>query len=265
MAQSEVVLSFGKAKGDQVVSLFAQAEKLALPTVGDLLFAGQRQRSRILLRTGKGLDVNGSAFHAYSTKSPVYYYPGAQADNKQYVGPKTKAETKSFKSRERATDRVAKLIGLKNKNSRTVIVKGANRGAHAQYVQKTSRGLKFSSYAAFKAAFGRLGVDLRGIKAPHMLQALIVTVKDFIATQYEPLENAQTEPADEIKIGIYGHEAERASGHQRGYKYLPKRQFLGASNSDQDAMGQDIMSRIASRVRASLGISASVRGSNNTP
>ncbi len=261
MAQSEVVLSFGKAKGDQVVDLFAQAEKLALPTVGDLLFAGQRQKSRILLRTGRGLDVNGSAFHGYSTKGPIYYYPGGPANNSAAATPKE--EKKSASKRKAATNRVANLIGLKGKNSRTVIAKGANSGTHAQYVQRTRTGLKFSSYAALKAAFGRLGVDLRGLKAPHMLQALIVTVQDFIAGQFEPLENAQTEPANEIKIGIYGHEAQRASGHQRGYKYLPKREFLGASNSDQDAMSEDIMRRMVVRVKSVFGVSASVRGSNN--
>jgi hypothetical protein len=259
VAKSDVVLNFGGRSGDEVVDLFAQAEKHALPTVGDLLYAGQRQRSRILSRTSKGTDVNETPFQAYSTKSPVYYYPGAQSNNKSSSGSKTK-EQQSVKGRERATDRISKLIGLNGKNSRSVSVKGS----HAQYVQKTTKGLKFSSYAAFKAAFGRLTVDLRGIQAPHMLQALIVTVQDFVAGQFEPAPMSQTEPANEVRIGIYGEEAQRASGHQRGAGHLPKRAFLGANDQDKEIMCNDIMQRMAFRIRQSLGISATVRQSKDT-
>lgn len=235
MANSEVVLRFGKRTGDQVMEAFSDLEKATTVTIGDLLYAGQRQRTRILQRTARGVDVNETAFHPYSLKGPIYYYPG-----------------KNNKSRKAAVNRVSKKIGISG-NSKTLRV----AGARGQYVQKTRLGLKFSSYAALKAAFGRLNVDLRGLKAPHMLQALIVRVADFVLGNpdqtFQPLPTVSLEPASEMTIGIYGFEAERASGHQNGRGHLPQRRFLGANMRDQELMLQDIIARMKYRASAILG------------
>jgi hypothetical protein len=55
----------------------------ALPTEGDLLYALQRQRTRILQRTAAGVDVDGTPFQAYSAgyaKSKSKYGRGGSVD-----------------------------------------------------------------------------------------------------------------------------------------------------------------------------------------
>ncbi len=252
--QSDVVLKFGNRTGDQVVSLFDATEKTVQPTIGDLLYAGQRQRSRILQRTARGVDVNDTAFSPYSLNGPVYYYPGNLSNTKQFIGPKTKIQAKAIRARELATKRIGDKLGLSNQNSRTVV---RTPGARNQYVQKTGRGLKFSSYAALKAAFGRNNVDLRGLRAPHMLQAMIVRVQEFVLGNpeqaFQPIPDVAQEPASEVTIGIYGQEAQRARGHQNGIRHLPKRKFIGANDRDREQMLVDISIRIQTRVRKLLG------------
>jgi hypothetical protein len=158
---------------------------------------------------------------------------------------------------------VAKKLGITG-NSKTISVKGLK----GQYVQKTGKGLKFSSYAALKAAFGRLTVDLRGLVAPHMLQAMVVRVLEFFlgsdTNTFQPLPTVSIEPATEFTIGVYGTEAERARGHQKGNPrtHLPQRKFLGANDRDKTLMVNDILSRMAARVRNALGVKASVVSRN---
>lgn len=235
MEKSELILRFRGKSGDSVDQVFADLEKAAQPTIGDLLFAGQRQRSRILMRTSRGIDADGGTFAPYSLKGPVYYYPG-----------------KTATGRRKSVKRIADKLGITG-NRKVINVKGAT----TQYVQKTTLGLKFSSYAALKAAFGRLNVDLRGIVAPHMLQALIVRVMEFTlgdnAKAYQPLPNVATEPADQINIGIYGAEAIRANKHQKGLGNMPRRKFIGANGEDQKLMIQDILSRMLIRARTVTG------------
>jgi hypothetical protein len=264
VAQSEVVLKFGASKGDQVPELFSKLQKVSQPTVGDLLFVGQRQRSRMLQRTSKGIDVNGRAFVSYSLNRPVYYYPGVNRDNKSSAGPKTMEQTKAVKGRERSVNRIANLIGLKGRNSRPVDARSTNKSAQKQYVQRTAKGLKFSSYAAFKAAFGRTNVDLRGIQAPNMLQSMVVRVLGWVLDQSSLTTPEDQSQANEIKIGIYGYEAQRASGHQKGTGHLPKRAFIGANDQDKSAMLADASQRVAARIRSSLGLSAVTRTQGST-
>jgi hypothetical protein len=240
--------SIKTSRGDANLIGFVDAiEKNAVPTVGDLLYAGQRQRTRILQRTARGVDVNEVSFKPYSTSGPYYYYPGKNAKNR-------KGAARNF----------ANKIGLKGRKVGAEVVTHSLGGTTARRssssAQRTKLGVKFSSYAAFKASLGRIAVDLRGPSAPHMLQALIVRVKDFIlpgtdaaAGGFMPIESGKLEPANEIVLGIYGEEAARASGHNEGYKRLPRRHFLGASESDKVAVLNDILTRIVARVRGALG------------
>lgn len=216
---SEVLLKYGERTGDQVVELFSDIEKSAMVTVGDLLYAGQRQKSRILQRTSQGLDWQGTAFAPYSLSGPIYYYPSAKGNRKA------------------AAQRVARKLGVSRQGS--------------EAAKRTGLGIKFSSYAALKAAFGRSGVDLRGISGPHMLQALVARVNGILSQEEDgssPRYDRTTASDPVIVLGVYGDEAERASGHQTGTKHLPQRKFLGANAKDQSQMIQDIVERVRFRL-----------------
>lgn len=215
-----------------LMGLLNEINKASQPNVSDLLYAGQRQRSRILTRTEQGVDFEGRSFHPYSTTGPYYFYPG-----------------KNAKGRKAAKNRFAKTIGVANKG-----VTKINGGS----ASRTRLGIKFSSYAAFKSALGRGVVDLFGPWAPHMLQALVVKVSGFVmagdTAGADPNGAGGSDaPADEITIGIYGAEAARASGHNEGTKHLPQRKFLGVNDQDKQLMLGDVLSRVAARMRRVLG------------
>jgi hypothetical protein len=134
--------------GGQPVELLAR--RIAhdgLLTVEDLLYALNRQKTRILERTARGVDVNESPFAPYSTHGPYYFYP-VRFSKTYHIG----AFTKQNRTRGAAASRFAKKVG----GSRTRL------------------GVKYASYAAFKSALGRSAVDLMGPSAPHMLQAIVV-------------------------------------------------------------------------------------------
>jgi hypothetical protein len=171
-------------------------------------------------------------FAPYSTKGPYYYYPNGR------IG-QTKAGAKANKAA------VTRLL-----NRRGVIE--SNTGKEINGVRtRNGQGIKFEDYAAFKASLGRLGVDLRGPRAPHMLQAIAIganferSVDDMMLALSD-----RPNPAHEVVIGIYGEEEGRASGHNEGVPgRLPRRHFLGASDAEQQAMVEDINERIKSRIK----------------
>jgi hypothetical protein len=81
-----------------------------LPTEGDLLYGLQRQKSRILSRTERGVDANGRPFAPYSTRRPYYYYPN---------GPVGRARTKDRLKRDQAgVKRFASKVGRTSRPSR---------------------------------------------------------------------------------------------------------------------------------------------------
>jgi hypothetical protein len=204
-------------------------------TEGHVIYAAQRQRTRILERTLNGVDVDGNPFEPYSTNGPYYYYPNGRVGNKKT----------GMKANKAAAKRIITRIG--------VIESHTGKQINAS-LTKSSQGVKFESYAAFKAAIGRRGVDLMGPRAPHMLQAIAIgarferRVGDDIALD---LGDRPT-PATEVVIGIYGDEAGRAEGHNTGvnprWRRNHKRHFFGASESDLQEMQNDIASRIMARV-----------------
>jgi hypothetical protein len=191
--------------GGDPVQLLRNVAKAAKPTAGDLLHAGNLLKTRIIDRTARGIDVNGQSFHPYSTKGPYYFYPFGKTGSKNFtVKQKVSAATRLR----------AKIGGTKT---------------------RSGMGLKFASYAAFKSALGRSTVDLTGLRAPHMLQAIEVKVNDQTST---------------IILGIYGEEAERASGHNTGVPgRLPRRYFFGASPLDLKVLLADLQGRALLRMQ----------------
>jgi hypothetical protein len=97
-----------------------------------------------------------------------------------------------------------------------------------------------------------------------MLQALIVRVNEFVlgsAEQtFQPIPGVAEEAASEVTLGVYGLEAVRASGHQRGAGHLPKRKFLGANERDKELMLREVTNRIMVRVAKILNISGTPGG-----
>ena len=204
--------SFRSTRGGDPVDRIKALKKAVQITEGDILYAGQRQRTRILDRTRAGVDMDGSPFARYSTKGPYYYNPtGGQAG-------------RSLESQVSATKR------LKRK-----IEKG-KPGGGGMRLSRTGRTMVFEDgYAGFKAWLGRIGVDLTGPRAPHMMQA--------IQTKVEGLKM--------LILGIYGPKADIAQGHNEGTRHLPRRHFFGASSADLKQMVRDIADHISARVKAS--------------
>ena len=199
-------------KGDPggVVTRWKRAVEI---TVADATYALERQKTRILDRTARGVDVNGSPFAPYSTKGPYYYYPNGRVGTSRFTDRQNRAAASRLK-RKLATGTVRTDSGVR--------------------LTRSGKGLRFDSYAAFKGWLGRSAVDLFGPRAPHMLQAMIVRITGA--------------PVTEGRIGIYGAEAERASGHQYGTRKLPQRKFLGASADDRKSVVADILERIKARL-----------------
>jgi hypothetical protein len=222
-------MSFTDDRGRDAGRFFEELERVSQPTVGDLLYAGNGLKSRILLRTERGVDFQGRPFAPYSSSRPYYYYPSRGA-----------------KYRKAAVSRQFKKV-LAGK--------------------RTSVGIKYDGgYAEFKLrGLGRSNVDLRGPKAPHMLQAIVVTSDGVrLAVQarrtnafttgngggtqnQQPPLNSDPQPARQLIIGIYGDEADRAEGHNEGTGSLPRRRFFDASDRDIELMQEDIADRIEAR------------------
>lgn len=251
-----VTVKTSRGDGD-MVGLFRGLAKVSQPVVSDLLFAGQRQRSRMLEKTAQGVDADGQSFHEYSTRWPVYFYPSKNG--------------KSNKQRASAVARLANKAGAKGLRQGKERSIGTARGKVT--VKRTRLGLKFANYAELKAFFGRTVVDLFGMgSGPHMLQALIVRVNGLTVAGSDSIGDrrganagvssllggnrkaSNNAPASSFEIGIYGgKEGERASAHNEGTGRLPQRRFCGASGSDIGLVLQDITDSVMQRVRAFLG------------
>jgi hypothetical protein len=200
-------------KGDAagVITRWKQGVKI---TQADATYALERQRTRILERTARGVDYSGRPFAPYSTNGPYYYYPNGRVGTSKFSDRQNRAAASRLK--------------------RKLVAKSGTNAAGGIRLTRSGKGIVFDSYAAFKAWLGRSVVDLFGPRAPHMLQAMLVKVGSGIVT--------------EGRIGIYGQEADRASGHQYGARRLPQRKFLGASVEDKEIVKADILKRIAARL-----------------
>jgi hypothetical protein len=184
----------------------------------DLSYALERQKTRILDRTTiQGVDCDGTLFAPYSTKGPYYYYPG---------GP---GAGRTVKQRKSAVNRLLKRTGGIAEMRSEYLGSSSIGGVKT----RSGLGIRFESYADFKASLGRRGVDLTGPRAPHMLQTMMVHLTG-------PGEGA---------IGIYDPEkAAIAEGHQNGAAHLPRRAFIGAGERDIEAIATDLVERITARL-----------------
>lgn len=100
-------------------------------TVGDALYAGQRQRTRILQRTAQGVDVDGRKFAPYSENGPYYYNPNGRL---------------SAASREKVSDKTQKGAARRLLNKITTKEQRASDNAPA--LSRTGRTIRCGSYAA---------------------------------------------------------------------------------------------------------------------
>lgn len=194
----------GVGGADPVLNI-TKFQKGMTVTPADCVAAGETLRARILDRTARGTDANGQPFAPYSQRGPYYFYPNRKAG----VGKFTEKQRKASSAR------------LNRKIDKAGV--------------RTPYGLRFESYAAAKAAFGRTHVDLFGLdNGPHMLNGLIV--------------QSPSSGESVVRIGFYGEEAGRAKGNNEGIGRLPKRQFFKANADDLNAMREVIVGRMKARV-----------------
>lgn len=201
--------------GDPEVAI-ANLKKKYTITSRAAQFAVDRQMARMLKRTDPGtggVDVNGAPFEPYGETGPYYYNPNAN-DKAEIFGAGALARIRSGKSTfksEAEKRQLSSLSRLQKKIGGTI--------------SRSRKSLKFASYGAFKRALGRSGVDLRGPRAPHMLQAVISKV-----------EHA----ARQMIIGVYDREkAKLARIHNTG-SGVPKRRWFAASRKELKDMISDI-------------------------
>jgi hypothetical protein len=200
------------------------------PTEGDMLYALERQKTRILTRTARGVDFQERTFAPYNTTRPYYYYPSGPVGRIRSTGEKSRAKA-----------------GVKRFAGKLGRTKSA--------ISRSGLGLKFPSYAAFKFDYlGRQNVDLTGPRAPHMLQSIVSEAGGSTFFQsVNPGLNAFPNQALTGSIGIYGDPGIRAGAHNEGTRYLPQRQFFASSDKDNTAFGNDLKTRVQNRLNVKYG------------
>lgn len=218
------------AGAGQAKTFALRVGKAIQPTTGDLLEVLARQQSRILERTERGLDYQGRPFAAYSSRGPYYYYPSGP------VG-----QTRTAQARKNGKAGVARMARLGLGGTRT----------------RSGFGLRFSSYRAFKLGYlGRSNVDLRGARAPHMLQQIVMqvgSVRVAPGSQTGALgPSDRPQPATRGTLGIYGEAGARAAGHNEGTRRLPQRRFFDMSDKDIDDAAELLLDRATARLLAAL-------------
>lgn len=200
------------------VGILARWRKASQVTPGDVEYSLQRQRTRILRRTEQGVDVEGRAFAAY-LRTPYTYYPHGVLGRVSSRLSESSKRNSTKRLHRKLTNNDFKRAGVR--------------------LTKSGLGIHFpGGYAQFKQWLGRAGVDLRGARAPHMLQHLQVRILS----------------GREGAIGIYAPDkAAIADGHNRGTRHLPQRRFLGASQADITAIAEDVITRIRARLGGRVG------------
>ncbi|MDE2103017.1 MAG: hypothetical protein KGL39_37580 [Patescibacteria group bacterium] len=251
--KSEV--SFKTSRGAEPEQFILRLKENTLPTEGDAIYAAQRQRTRILERTMRGVDVDERPFEPYSQDGPYYYYPNGRVGTTKFTAKQNKAAAKRLLKRIGEFESVVSSLPEKFQRKIPGINDNGDTGAR---LTRSGQGIRFDSYAAFKASLGRGSVDLRGPRAPHMLQAIAVRAGNRAFGTYgddeAPSLNGKSQPVEEFALGIYGQEAGRARGHNTGdnplWKRKHQRRFFGASLSDVRSMVSDISTRILARMKA---------------
>lgn len=219
------------SRGLKPSELLRRSVNAVKPTIGDAVLIGEEQRARILDRTANGQDLHGNTFHPYSTNGPYYLYPSV------HLGKSPDA----IKTRKNAVRHLLNITMEVHDNLLGTKHEMASVGG-----VKTQRGLsiRFESYADYKASIGRFGVDLYGLRAPHMLQAIQIKVGGGTGTKGD----TRSAIATTMAIGVYDKPAARATGHNEGTRFLPKREFIGASPQDISKMSTTLLRRARQRL-----------------
>src|SRR5271165_6554133 len=76
-------ISFEGTPVDKLTMDIARATQIQ---EADTLLILNQQKTRILERTARGLDINGGQFAGYSTKGPYYYYPYGRQSRQGLLG-----------------------------------------------------------------------------------------------------------------------------------------------------------------------------------
>ncbi len=202
------------------------------PTEGDCILAAQVQRSRLLRRTDNGTDFSGAPFAPYNRTRVFYYYPNGAVGKQRSATQLTSAKS--------AVRRFANKVGR---------TKGA--------ITRSKLGIRFNSYDDFKHTYlGRDQVDLRGPRAPHMLQEIVCRAGGTEVAGTESLAaSADESPQNEFTIGIYGEASDRAAGinSESRPRGMPRRQFLGSTEEDNRYLTELISGRARERAQKRLG------------
>lgn len=214
---NEIGITVRTSRGGDPVSIVKRIRIAATPTADDARLVGEHQHKRILDRTARGVDIDGRAFAPYSENGPYYYNPNGRLNAAE-------REKLTAKQQKQAVGRVISKL------------RKGEAGPGAMGRSRTGRTVKFESYAAFKKWAGRQGVDLRGLRAPHMLQQIAVKAAEIAG-------------GVEVRLGIYGAAAVRAQGHNEGARHLPKRHFFGVSKADAAQMAVELVRSIRTRLR----------------
>jgi phage gpG-like protein len=177
----------GLPPGEYVVRLKAKHR----PTQADNLALAEFGKTKILKLTEQGLDFAGNSFAPYSTKGPIYVYPNSAGSRKATAS-----------QRHGSSTRFAKAIGRSDTKNKSRI------------------GLKFASYADYKASLGGGGkVNLSGPNN-HMLRQLQTksTAQNFTIGIYDE--------ATAVIATAHNNGAQTGRGHK---VRLPQRRFLDFS------------------------------------
>jgi hypothetical protein len=211
-------------------------------TIGDLLYVGHVFRARIRQRTLAGIDVNGAPFRPYSTKGPYYFYPNRDVGSTRRIS--------GTRSLTRDQIRGARATAAANRFAKT-----------ARIGIRTPFGIRYESYAAAKAAHGVPTVNLYGMEQhTHMLDTMVVKVGgmeidqaagEFLGSGSDLAAFEQNTPANQLLVGFYGPEAERAKGQNEGNSKTPARKFF-ALNADDLALGERAIAE-RQQIRAARG------------
>ncbi len=215
--------------GKSVTDFIVRVQKAYTPTAGDALHAGAFQVSRLSKRTDSGHDAEGKIFAPYSKNGPYYYNPNGR------VNPAERRQISLKSQKTKVTN------ALKNRG-----IKGAQKSS-------TGKSIRFENYAAYKRWTGARNVNLRGPSAPGMRDAIQMKAggRTFYPNERRSMFSVTSNRThvSELRIGVYGDEAKKATGHQYGNPAtkLPKRQFLGATGSDLRSMTDEMMQHMRAR------------------